>query len=56
VKLGFRHIPFSNPQPLTDYDKGKEAGRQECLANPASCGIVFSGGKNAYFYPNMGKL
>jgi len=52
----FRHIPFSNPQPLTDYDIGKEAGKQECLANPASCGIVSYEGKNAYFYPNNGKL
>ncbi len=55
-RFGFRHIPFSNPQPLTDYDKGKEAGRQECLANPASCDIVSSEGKNASFDPNKGKL
>lgn len=55
-QIWFRHIPFSNPQPLTDYDIGKEAGKQECLANPASCGIVSYEGKNAYFYPNNGKL
>jgi len=35
----FRHILFTNPQPLTEYDVGKQAGRNECIVNPASCGI-----------------
>jgi hypothetical protein len=42
--LKFRHIPFSNPQSPTAFDKGKLAGRQECIANPASCGITSRGG------------
>lgn len=37
--IAFRHVLFTNPQPLTDYDVGKQAGRSECIANPTACGI-----------------
>ena len=30
--------------PTTDFDKGKQAGIQQCVTNPASCGIVSDGG------------
>jgi len=31
-----------NPPPITDFELGKEAGRQECVANPTLCGLYSS--------------
>ncbi|MCV6639137.1 hypothetical protein [Candidatus Albibeggiatoa sp. nov. NOAA] len=43
----FRHVLFTNPQPVTDYDVGKQVGRNECIANPVSCGISTSSVTNS---------
>jgi alpha-tubulin suppressor-like RCC1 family protein len=36
--------PSSKPPPASEFDKGKQAGIQQCVANPASCGIISGGG------------
>jgi hypothetical protein len=33
--------------PASEFDKGVQAGIQQCVANPASCGIVSGGGGSA---------
>ena len=43
----FRHVLFTNPQPVTDYDVGKQVGRNECIANPVFCGISTSSATNS---------
>jgi hypothetical protein len=43
--------PSSNPPVQTDYEMGRQAGRQECINNPASCGLVVSGPREASFTP-----
>jgi len=39
-RIKFYHVLFSNPQPLTAYDKGKQEGMNECLRNPTACKIA----------------
>jgi hypothetical protein len=39
-EIKFYHVLFSNPQPLTAYDKGKQEGMNECLRNPTVCGMA----------------
>jgi hypothetical protein len=50
----------TQPPPVTggnDFEAGKQAGIQQCVANPASCGItVSSGGAHATYDPSTGEV
>jgi hypothetical protein len=66
--LGSSTTPITSPGTTTpttatlaaEFDKGKQAGIQQCKTDPASCGISMTGsgtgGTHANFNPSTGEL